>query len=126
MMLAGVGNSVFHPADYAILNSSIGEGRLGRAYGIHTLGGNLGWALAPMTVFGLAGLTGWRTALIIVGLFGLAALVALMSQSALLFDGSEERHQRSGQASLGVRSIFFYRRRSCFASPTSSCWRSPR
>ena len=106
MMIAGVGNSVFHPADYSILNSSIREGWLGRAYGIHTLGGNLGWALAPMTVFALAGLTGWRTALIIVGLFGLAALVALMSQSALLVDGSEERHQSSGHASLGVRSIF--------------------
>ena len=106
MILAGVGNSVFHPADYAILNSSIGERRLGRAYGIHTLGGNLGWALAPMTVFGVAGITGWRTALIIVGLFGLAALVALMTQSAMLLDGSEERHQRSGQASIGMRSIF--------------------
>jgi predicted MFS family arabinose efflux permease len=106
MMLAGVGNSVFHPADYAILNSSIREGRLGRAYGIHTLGGNLGWALAPLTVFGLAGLTGWRTALIIVGLCGLAALVALMSQSALLLDGSEEPHRGSRQAPLRVRSIF--------------------
>jgi MFS family permease len=41
MMLAGIGNSVFHPADYAILNASIREGWLGRAYGIHTLGGNL-------------------------------------------------------------------------------------
>ena len=94
MMLAGVGNSVFILADYAILNSSIREGLAGRAYGIHTLGGNLGWALAPMTVFGLAGLAGWRTALIIVGLVGLVAFVALMSQSALLLDGSERRHLR--------------------------------
>lgn len=106
MMLAGVGNSVFHPADYAILNSSIREGRLGRAYGIHTLGGNLGWALAPLTVFALAGLAGWRTALIIAGFVGLAALAALMSQSALLLDGSEERHQGSRQTPLSFRSIF--------------------
>jgi MFS family permease len=106
MILAGVGNSVFHPADYAILTASIREGWLGRAFGIHTLGGNLGWALAPMTVFGLAGLTGWRTALIIVGILGLAALAALMSQSALLPDGSEERHRRSGEAPLSLRAIF--------------------
>jgi MFS transporter, FSR family, fosmidomycin resistance protein len=107
MTMAGVGNSVFHPADYAILNSSIREGWLGRAYGIHTLGGNLGWALAPMTVFGLAGLAGWRAALIIVGLLGLAALVALMTQSALLLDGSEERHRDSKQPLPGLGSIFF-------------------
>jgi MFS transporter, FSR family, fosmidomycin resistance protein len=106
MILAGVGNSVFHPADYAILNASIREGWLGRAYGIHTLGGNLGWALAPMTVFAVAGLTGWRTALIVVGLFGLTALVALMSQSALLSDGSEDRHRHSNRSLLGLRSIF--------------------
>jgi predicted MFS family arabinose efflux permease len=105
MILSGIGNSVFHPADYAILNASIREGRLGRAYGIHTLGGNLGWALAPMTVFGVAGLTGWRTALIIVGLLGLVALAVLMSQSALLSDGREERHHHSSQASLSLRSI---------------------
>ena len=69
-------------------------------------GGNLGWALAPMTVFGLAGLTGWRTALIVVGLLGLAALVALMSQSALLSDGKDKTHNSSGQEPLAVRSIF--------------------
>jgi predicted MFS family arabinose efflux permease len=41
-----------------------------------------------------------------VGLVGLAALVALMSQSALLLDGSEGRHRGSRQAPLGLRSIF--------------------
>lgn len=106
MILAGIGNSVFHPADYAILNSSIREGRLGRAYGIHTLGGNLGWALAPMTVFSLAGLMGWRTALFVVGVFGLVALVGLMSQSELLLDGNDRPLNNSGQAATGVRSVF--------------------
>jgi MFS family permease len=106
MILAGVGNSVFHPADYSILNASIREGWIGRAYGIHTLGGNLGWALAPMTVFGVAGLTGWRTALIIVGLIGLAALVGLMSQSALLLDERDRPHLHSGQAAIGLGAIF--------------------
>src|SRR3546814_5669710 len=54
VMLAGLGNSVFHPADFSILSSSVRESRLGRAYGIHTLGGNLGWALAPVSVLALA------------------------------------------------------------------------
>src|SRR5262249_24318942 len=41
-ILAGIGNSVFHPADYAILNSSISPGRMGRAFSIHTFAGHLG------------------------------------------------------------------------------------
>src|SRR3546814_6835192 len=47
MLLAGLGNCVFHPADYSILSASIDSKRLGVAYGSHTFAGNLGWALAP-------------------------------------------------------------------------------
>ncbi|MBN9516666.1 MAG: MFS transporter, partial [Alphaproteobacteria bacterium] len=43
-VVAGLGNSVFHPADFALLNSSVTQSRLGRAYSIHGLGGSLGWA----------------------------------------------------------------------------------
>jgi len=65
MPLAGIGNSVFHPADFGILNASVKEGWLGKAYGVHTLGGNFGWALAPIVVLGLATVLGWRAALVI-------------------------------------------------------------
>ena len=107
MMLAGAGNSVFHPADYAILNASVGEGKLGRAYGVHTLGGNLGWAISPMTVFGLGSLVGWRTALVVVGLLGLAALAGLISQAALLDDGFEPGHEHhAARAKVPLRAIF--------------------
>ncbi|MFN4088316.1 MAG: MFS transporter [Alphaproteobacteria bacterium] len=80
VMLAGLGNSVFHPADFSILSSSVRENRLGRAYGIHTLGGNLGWALAPVSVLTLATMFSWRGALIAVGLAGLPILAALYLQ----------------------------------------------
>ena len=46
--VAGFGNSVFHPADYAILSASVDRRRMGRAYSIHTFTGNLGWAAAPL------------------------------------------------------------------------------
>ena len=47
MVLAGFGNSVFHPADYAILSSAVDQRRMGRAFSIHTFGGHAGFALAP-------------------------------------------------------------------------------
>jgi len=46
-ILSGVGNSVIHPADYAILAGSIDKSRMGRAFAMHTFTGNLGFALAP-------------------------------------------------------------------------------
>ncbi len=63
-VVAGLGNCVFHPADFALINASVQFGRLGRAYSIHGLGGSLGWAAGPVMYFlnGLVGLEG--TALI--------------------------------------------------------------
>ena len=39
--LMGIGNGVFHPADFAILNASVTPRRLGHAYSTHGIGGNL-------------------------------------------------------------------------------------
>jgi len=97
MPIAGMGNSVFHPADYGILNASVKESWLGRAYGIHTLGGNIGWAAAPLVVLGLSAFFGWRTALVVAGLIGFAVLGILLTQSAQLHDGITDRkaHRRA-------------------------------
>jgi FSR family fosmidomycin resistance protein-like MFS transporter len=43
--LAGLGNSVFHPADFSLLNKKVSPARLGYAFSVHGLSGNLGWAL---------------------------------------------------------------------------------
>jgi len=40
--VAGLGNAVFHPADFAVLNARVDPSRLGRAYGAHGLAGNIG------------------------------------------------------------------------------------
>lgn len=97
MPIAGMGNSVFHPADYGILNASVKESWLGRAYGIHTLGGNIGWAAAPLIVLGLSAFFGWRTALVVAGLIGFAVLGIFLTQSAQLHDGITDReaHRRA-------------------------------
>ena len=79
-VLMGVGNSVFHPADYAILSARIDPGRLGRAFSIHSFAGNLGWALAPVVVIFLTALWNWHVALIAVGLFGVGVALVILTQ----------------------------------------------
>jgi FSR family fosmidomycin resistance protein-like MFS transporter len=81
--LAGLGNSVFHPADYALLTARISEQRLGQAYGIHSIAGTLGWVASPMVVLPVAAGWGWRAALGVAGLLGLAGVLALARQPAL-------------------------------------------
>jgi MFS family permease len=72
MVLAGLGNAVYHPADYAILSHRISGSRIGRAFSIHTFGGYAGFAAAPIAVIGLTEVVGWRLALMLIGLAGVA------------------------------------------------------
>ena len=84
---AGIGNSVFHPADYSILTSAVRKAWMARAYGIHQLGGNIGWAVAPAAVLTLSHFFGWRTALVILGLFGYVLLLVVWWQGKALAVG---------------------------------------
>ena len=77
-VLAGSANSVFHPANYAVLASAINPSRLGRAFGVHTFAGHFGNALAPITIIFLAVTWGWRTALVTVGVMGLMVTAAIL------------------------------------------------
>jgi MFS family permease len=79
-LLAGLGNSVFHPADYSILNASVDPRRIGRGYSVHAISGNLGYAVAPVAVVALTAHFGWRVALVAVGLAGLVVAVVLAAQ----------------------------------------------
>ncbi|WP_374672779.1 MFS transporter [Acidovorax temperans] len=76
--LAGLGNATFHPVDFTILNQRVSAPRLGYAFSVHGLTGNLGWAAAPVFLAGLAALWGWRSAYV-----AAAALFALIG--VLLF-----------------------------------------
>lgn len=74
--LGGLGNSPIHPVDFSILNQRVSPARLGHAFSVHGLTGNLGWAAAPAFLVGLATLTDWRTAYW--GAFALFVVVALV------------------------------------------------
>jgi MFS transporter, FSR family, fosmidomycin resistance protein len=84
VIVAGMGNGVFHPADYTLLNRKVSPRRLGHAYSVHGITGSLGWALAPALVVPLALAFHWRVALAAGGCVGLAVLVLLWSQRASL------------------------------------------
>jgi MFS family permease len=96
MVIAGVGNSVFHPADYSLMTASVSKHYLARAYGVHTFGGNLGWALAPMIILGLSALVGWRTALAFAGLFGLLIAIFVFVSGGVLLEESELLRRKGG------------------------------
>jgi MFS family permease len=83
-VLAGIGNSVFHPADYAIMSGAVSEAKVGRAFGIHTFAGFFGGAVAPVTMGLMAAAWGWRTALVVAGALGLVTLAVMAANSAVL------------------------------------------
>jgi MFS family permease len=83
-MLAGLGNSVFHPADFTLLNKRVSIGRLGHAFSVHGITGNLGWAAAPIFLTTIAGLASWRSALFAAAFLPLGVLVILFLNREVL------------------------------------------
>ncbi|MBI1773696.1 MAG: MFS transporter [Burkholderiales bacterium] len=83
-MMAGVGNSVFHPSDYTLLNKKVSSQRLGYAFSVHGITGNLGWAAAPVFLVTIAGLTTWRTALFCAAFLPFTILAILVFYRDLL------------------------------------------
>ncbi|HLG84413.1 MAG TPA: MFS transporter [Bradyrhizobium sp.] len=113
-VLLGLANSVYHPADYAILAAHMDEARMGRAFSIHTFAGYLGTAVTPVIVAGLMTWVGGTGALAAIG--GIGIVVAF---SLLLFgvpEASAKHQTASGNAptkqsiittALVVLTIFF-------------------
>jgi MFS transporter, FSR family, fosmidomycin resistance protein len=92
-VLAGVGNGVFHPVDYTLINRKVSAPRLGHAYSFHGITGSLGWALAPAMLVPLAIAFSWRTALMGAGTLALVVLVVMwMNRSRLALPASAPKH----------------------------------
>jgi MFS transporter, FSR family, fosmidomycin resistance protein len=84
--ISGIGNSVIHPCDYAILTGSIQKRAIGRSFAIHSLSGNIGFAVAPAFMAAMMELVGWRGAVLISGLIGLCAMASIVMQTRILAD----------------------------------------
>jgi MFS family permease len=77
--LAGVGNTVYHPADYAILSHHVPSDHIGQAFSVHTFAGMLGSAVAPASLLMMQSLWGWRGAFVGAGLLGFAVAALLLA-----------------------------------------------
>jgi MFS family permease len=105
-VLAGLGNSIFHPADFALINASVNQSRLGRAYSIHGLGGSLGWAAAPLMYF-LDSLFGWVGAALIGALPGLVlATLVWHFRNDFVDHRAEVRAAAERPGASSIRAVF--------------------
>lgn len=103
-VLIALSNSVFHPCDYAILNSSISSSRMGRAFSIHTFAGHLGSAVAPAIMIILSSQFGWRIAMVVAGLFGILVMFGLATQwNSLHDDAMPKKRDKKTQPDPGVK-----------------------
>ena len=82
---AGCGNAVYHPAGFTVLNRRVTGSRLGHAFSVHGLSGNLGWALAPALLTGVATFSNWRMAALSAAGVAFVALLVLIAKRELLY-----------------------------------------
>lgn len=83
-VVAGLGNSIFHPADFTILNRRVSAPRLGHAFSVHGLTGNLGWAAGSVVMAGVAAASGWRSAALVAACIGFAMFALLLLRQRVL------------------------------------------
>jgi FSR family fosmidomycin resistance protein-like MFS transporter len=88
--VAGCGNSIFHPADFTLLNRRVAQPRLGHAFSVHGLSGNLGWAAAPVFMAGIAATAGWHAAGFAAAGVGALVLAILWWRRDVLDDAAAE------------------------------------
>jgi len=100
--LAGLGNSPFHPVDFTILNKRVSAQRLGHAFSVHGITGNLGWALAPVFLITLTEATGsWRMAALGAGVWALCVLGLMLAQRQVIDDRAGEWAHEKGAHEKG-------------------------
>lgn len=106
-VVAGVGNGVFHPVDYTLINRKVNAARLGHAYSAHGISGSLGWALAPALVVGLTLAFSWRIALVAAGVlaFAVLAVLVLNRRALALPEAPVLRNAEAGESAMGFLKI---------------------
>ena len=104
--LAGVGNGVFHPVDYTLLNRKVSAKRIGHAYSTHGMTGSLGWALAPALLVPLALAYSWRVALMAAGALAFVVLALLVLNRDKLKLENAPPSKREVGAAAGVEGNF--------------------
>lgn len=101
-VFSGLGHTVFHPANYAILSARISEERMGRAFSIHSATGYVGFSVAPIFMTGIAALWHWRTSFLLIGIVGLLAALVLLTQAKALEADREGKNAKGEVKNLPV------------------------
>jgi MFS transporter, FSR family, fosmidomycin resistance protein len=102
VFLAGLAHTVYHPADYSIMSSTVPKARLGRAFSIHSFCGNVGSAISPALMVAATAFWGWRAAFLLVGAVGLVMAFTLIGQGAVLGNSHEVKaKKRDGAGARG-------------------------
>jgi FSR family fosmidomycin resistance protein-like MFS transporter len=104
--LGGIGNSVFHPADYSVLTARVSPSRMARAYSVHTVSGTIGWTLAPITMLFLSQWLGWRGALMAVGVLGLLFAAFIATEHSELTTARHAHPAAKREAGPGGAALF--------------------
>ena len=115
-LLAGVGNSIFHPADYTLLNQRVSRARLAHGFSVHGISGNIGWAAAPLFMTTVAAFSSWRMALACAAILPLGVLAVLVLNRARL--APEPKPAVAAAPAAGEGTLSFLRLRAvwmCFA-----------
>ena len=101
-LVGGVGNSVFHPCDFSILNARVRKEKLGYAFSGHGIAGYLGYAAAPVYAIAVAGAAGWRGAMLGAALIGAAITVVLAIQRDAIHVEPADRARSAAGAGGGL------------------------
>jgi len=107
----GLGNSVYHPSDFSILNARVAGSRLGYAYSAHGMAGSLGYASAPIFAGIVSALFGWQVALYAASGIGLLIFLLLAFNASRL----EGARQTLVHAEQSITSKSCLQGRSCCA-----------
>jgi MFS family permease len=89
--LAGLGNGVFHPADYTLINRRVSLERVAHAYSMHGVSGALGWAASPAVLVAVTTFAGWRQALLVASAIAFVMLAVLYWRRHVLMGSQEQR-----------------------------------
>lgn len=104
--LAGLGNSPFHPVDFTILNKRVSAPRLGHAFSVHGISGNLGWAAAPIFLTGLTVLLGsWRYAAASAAGLALIVLIVIWWHRDAVDDRAGTWAHATGTTTAGIKPV---------------------
>jgi FSR family fosmidomycin resistance protein-like MFS transporter len=97
-VVAGIGNSIFHPADFTLLNRRVSGTRLGHAFSVHGLTGNLGWAAGSVVMAAVAAAGTWRNSALVAASIGFAVFSLLLLRRHVLADAAAAAVAAPGKA----------------------------